>query len=82
MPLIDVIGAVTFRPADILGLPAGRLKPGAKADLALIDVDTPWQIDVAAFSSKSKNSPFDGRPVQGRVVRTVVSGRTVFELET
>jgi dihydroorotase len=82
MPLIDVIGAVTFRPADILGLAAGRLKPGAKADLVLIDVDTPWQIDVAAFSSKSKNSPFDGRPVQGRVVRTVVSGRTVFELET
>ena len=82
MPLIDVIGAVTFRAADILGLPAGRLKAGAKADLALIDVDTPWQIDVAAFSSKSKNSPFDGRPVQGRVVRTVVSGRTVFELET
>ncbi|MGB8274833.1 MAG: dihydroorotase [Alphaproteobacteria bacterium] len=82
MPLADVIGALTFRPADILRLPAGRLKRGAKADLVLIDLDVPWRIDVAAFGSKSKNSPFDGRPAQGRAIRTVAAGRTVFELST
>ncbi len=61
---------------------AGRLARGAAADLVLIDPDTPWKIDEEAFRSKSKNSPFDGRPVQGRAVRTVVDGRTLFELET
>ena len=44
----------------------------------LIDLDAPWRIDVDAFASPTKNSPFDGLPVQGRVLRTVVGGRTVF----
>ena len=79
MGLLDVIGALTCRPADILGLPSGRLKTGAPADLVVIDLDRPWRIDAARFRSKSKNSPFDGRPAQGRAVRTVVGGRTVFE---
>jgi dihydroorotase len=44
----------------------------------LFDLDQPWQIEIDNFRSKSKNSPFDGRPVQGRVLRTVVDGRGVF----
>ncbi len=79
--LLDAIGALTFRPADILGLPSGRLKVGAPADLVLIELDRPWRIEADEFRSKSKNSPFDGRTAQGRVVRTVVGGRTVFALE-
>ena len=71
---------VTSAPADLLKLRAGRLTKGGPADLVLIDLDAPWRIDSKAFQSKSKNSPFDGRPVQGRAVRTVVSGRTVFDL--
>jgi len=46
--------------------------------MVVFDVDVPWRVDVSAFHSKSKNSPFDGRPVQGRVLRTVVGGRTVY----
>jgi dihydroorotase len=78
LPLLEVLGTLTFRPAELLALPAGRFKKGAPADLVLFDLDQPWQIEIDNFRSKSKNSPFDGRPVQGRVLRTVVDGRGVF----
>jgi dihydroorotase len=79
LPLSAVIGLLTHRPADVLSLSAGRLRAGASADLVLIDPDRPWRIEAAALRSKSKNTPFDERPAQGRAVRTVVGGRTVFE---
>jgi dihydroorotase len=78
LPLLACLRAVTQRPAEILRLPAGRLAEGAAADLVIFDLETPWRIDVDALRSKSKNSPFDGRPVQGRVLRTVIAGRSVF----
>ncbi len=78
LSLLDAIGRVTWAPARLLGLPAGRLKAGAAADLILFDADSPWVVDPDRFRSKSKNSPFDGRPVQGKVLRTVVDGRAVF----
>ncbi len=78
MELLDVLAAMTARPAALLGLDVGRLAKGAPADLVLFDLDRPWRIDVDGFHSKSKNSPFDGRPVQGHALRTVVGGRTVF----
>ena len=81
MPLLELLGAMTVRPAELLGLDVGRLAIGAPADLLLFDLERPWQIEVDAFHSKSKNSPFDGRPVQGRVLRTVVGGRTVYQAE-
>jgi dihydroorotase len=81
MPLIEVLAAMTVGPADLLALDVGRLSPGAPADLLLFDLDCPWRIDVDAFHSKSKNSPFDGRPVQGRALRTVVGGRTVYRAD-
>ena len=62
-------------------LPLGRLAKGAPADLVLFDLDRPWIVDADRFRSKSKNSPFDEWPVQGRVLRTVVAGRTVFAAE-
>jgi len=79
IPLIDLIRTVTSAPADLLGLPAGRLAKGAPADLVLCDLNAPLVIDADQLLSKSKNSPFDGRRLQGRVLRTVVDGRTVFE---
>jgi dihydroorotase len=69
---------VTSAPADLLGLPQGRLAKGAPADLLLFDLDRPGRIEVDRFRSKSKNSPFDGHPIQGRVLRSIVDGRTVF----
>ena len=77
--LLDVLGQMTVRPAGILGLEAGRLAKGAPADLVLFDLERPWRIDPDAFRSKSKNSPFENHPVQGKVLRTVVDGRTIFE---
>ncbi|MCR6631047.1 MAG: dihydroorotase [Magnetospirillum sp.] len=76
--LLQALRLVTSAPADLLGLKAGRLKVDAAADLVLFDPDRAWVVNPDQFRSKSKNSPFDGRPVQGQVVRTVVDGRPVF----
>jgi dihydroorotase len=77
--LLEALRPLTERPAAILRLPAGRLAVGTAADLVIFDLERPWRIDVDALRSKSKNSPYDGRPVQGRVLRTVIAGRTVFQ---
>src|ERR1700674_4114406 len=72
LDLIEVLRRLTVNPARILGLEAGRLTPGAPADLVLFAPDLPWRVDTDRFRSKSKNAPFDGRPVQGRAERTIV----------
>ena len=80
---LDLLGAlslITNKPADLLGLPAGRLKVGAAADLTVFEADRGWKIDATTLMTKSKNTPFDGRPVQGRVNRTIIDGRLVHEL--
>jgi len=78
IPLIDLIRTVTAAPADLLGLPQGRLAKGAPADLVLCTPDTPIVIDADKLTSKSKNSPFDGRRLQGKVRMTVADGRIVY----
>lgn len=79
LPLTRALAALTCIPADILGLKGpGRLSVGGKADLVLFDPDRPWQVEAEKLASKSKNSCFDRRPVQGMVLRTIVDGRTVF----
>ena len=80
LALLPTLKLITSAPSDLLGLKAGRLKKGFPADLTLIDVNRGWKVDADAMQSISKNSPFDGRPVQGMVLRTIVDGRTVFEL--
>lgn len=77
LPLLDLLATVTSKPADLLGLKAGRLAKGAPADLVLFDLNAPVLIDADKLLSKSKNSAFDGRRLQGKVLRTVVGGRTV-----
>jgi dihydroorotase len=79
LTLIDVLRRLTVAPARILGLGVGRLAPGAPADFVIFDPQAKFAIVTDAFRSKSKNAPFDGRPVQGRVALTVVDGRTIFE---
>jgi dihydroorotase len=80
LSLLAVLRLLSAAPADTLRLPAGRLAVGAPADLVLFDPDEPWRIVPDAFRSKSKNSPFDGRAVRGRVRHTLVDGRVVFSL--
>ncbi len=81
LSLIEALRLVTQRPADLMDLTAGRISIGRPADLVLFQPDRGWKVIGSDLSSKSKNSPFDERPVQGRVIRTVIDGRTVFELE-
>ncbi len=81
MALLDLFRLVSLAPADLLGLPQGRLAKGAPADLLLFDPGLEWTVETAKFRSKSKNSPFDGRPVKGGTLRTVVDGHTVFTLD-
>jgi len=79
MDLLDVLKLITSSPADLMGLKAGRLEKDGPADLVLFDPDEGWKVDADALPGKAQNSPFDGRPVQGRVLRTVIDGRTIFE---
>jgi dihydroorotase len=78
--LMTLLRALSTRPADILGLPQGRLATGAPADLILMDPDEPFVLDVADLHSKSKNTPLEGARLQGRVHMTVVEGRVVHEV--
>ena len=82
LSMIELFRRLALAPADLLGLPQGRLASGAPADLVLFDATRAWVVDEDRFLSKSKNSPFGGRPVQGRVLRTLVDGRTVFAAES
>lgn len=77
--LLAVLKCLTANPARLLKLPSGRLAKGAPADLLVFDPDAPWQVDAKKFRSKAKNSPFDGRPLQGHALRTIVAGKTVFQ---
>ncbi len=77
VPLARLIEAMTLRPARILGLETGRLEPGAPADFALADPSASWKVEESRLRSRSKNTPFEHRVFEGRIVETVVAGRTV-----
>ncbi len=79
LSLIDALRPLTSAPADILGVPQGRLAAGAPADMILVDIGAPWECVREDLRSRSQNSPFDGRRLQGRVVRTFLNGLTVFD---
>ncbi len=78
LSLMEWLRRWTTVPAGILGQPAPRLVPGAPADVAVLDVVTPWVVDPAALQSKSKNTPFGGWTLRGRAVATWCGGRAVW----
>ena len=78
--LITLLRAMSTRPAELLGIAGGTLNSGAPADLIVVDMDVPWVVDPTELKSKCKNTPFDEARMQGRVVRTIVTGRTVYEV--
>jgi len=77
--LMALLRALSTRPAQLLGLPGGTLRPGAPADLIVVDMEVPWVVDPNELKSKCKNTPYDEARMQGRVARTIVAGRTVYE---
>jgi dihydroorotase len=80
-PLTTLMRAMTLRPAEILRLGSGRLTKGAPADIILIDIGAPFRLDSDKLRSKSNNSPFDEKTLQGAVKRTFIGGKTVFNAE-
>ncbi|UXN07339.1 dihydroorotase [Bartonella sp. HY761] len=79
VPLMRLIDALSTKPAQLFGLDVGTLKAGAKADLAIIDLEEPWVVKLDELHSRSKNTPFENARFQGRVVKTMVGGRFIFE---
>jgi dihydroorotase len=77
--LTALLKAMSTRPAELLGLPGGTLRTGAPADVIVVDPDVPWVLDRDELKSKCRNTPFDGARLQGRAMRTIVAGRTVYE---
>lgn len=78
LSLAQIFRALSLNPARLLGLPQGRLSEGAPADLILFDPDAPFVLDRFTLLSKSKNTPFDGQRMEGKVLATFVGGRQVF----
>ncbi len=78
VPLLTILRAMTVRPAEILGLPAGRLSKGAPADFILFDLDYPWVVSERDIVSRSRNTTFEGARFSGKVMRTFVGGQQVF----
>ncbi|MDX6805181.1 dihydroorotase [Terrihabitans rhizophilus] len=79
LSLPHLLRSLSTRPADLLGLPGGRLVRGAPADLVLFDPERPFVLDPRNLHSKSKNTPFDEARLEGVVLRTLVAGRTVYQ---
>ena len=80
--LIDLptlVERMSCAPARAMRLPGGTLRPGAPADVTIIDPSAEWTVDAAAFLSMSRNTPFGGRTLRCRAVRTLVGGATVWE---
>jgi dihydroorotase len=80
--LTRLIDALSTRPAKIFGLPGGTLKPGSDADLIIADLDTPWVVHEEDIVSRSKNTPFEGERFSGKILQTIVDGRTIYSDNT
>jgi dihydroorotase len=78
LTLPQLFQRLSSTPARLFKLPGGKLAKGAPADLIVFDTDYAWKVDRDVFLSKTKNSPFDEKPVQGRVMATVLAGRTIY----
>lgn len=81
LSLETAVAALTSRPARTFGLQGGHLGVGAPADVAIVDPEAAWKVEAAKFQSKSRNTPFEGRSVKGKVSHTLVGGQLVFEGE-
>ena len=77
----ELIAMLTYKPAGVIGVDKGTLSKGGRADITIIDPDAEYVIDTAKFRSKSKNCPYNGWQVKGRVERTIVAGEVRYSAE-
>ena len=77
----ELVRKMSVNPAKILGIEAGSLSAGSSADIALVDINEQWTVDVDSLHGKSKNTPFKGMTLTGRVKKTLLNGKVVFECE-
>lgn len=78
LTLPQLVAKMSANPARILGVKGGTLKPGAPADITLIDLNREWQVDAGKFASKSRNCPFQGWTLKGKATMTIVGGKVVW----
>ena len=78
LPFAELVRKMSLNPARILGIDAGTLSPGAPADIVLVDPDEKWTVDPDALHGKSKNTPFKGMTLTGRVKLTLLDGKPVY----
>ena len=81
LPIVEIVGLLSWRPAAIAGLGGthgGPIEPGAPANLCVFDPDETWTVDPDNLASRSRNTPYAGRQVRGRVRHTIVGGQAVF----
>lgn len=81
MSKIDLVRHMSTQPARIIGIDKGSLAEGKMADITIVNPDEAYQIDASKFVSKGKNTPFDGYPVKGRVMMTIVAGKIVYDYQ-
>ncbi len=82
LTLGQVIALLTAKPATVMGLDRGSLRAGAPADITIIDPNAEWVVDPTKFRSKSRNTPFSGWKMRGRVIKTLVGGKVVYDATT
>jgi dihydroorotase len=80
VPLSAALARVTCDPAAVLGIEAGSLEAGRRADLCVFDPDEPWRVTAETLRSREKNTPFLGREMRGKVRATLIGGRVVYEV--
>ena len=80
VPLLRLIEALATTPARLLNLQAGTLRPGAPADMTLVDAHLSWRVEEGALTSRSRNTPFEDRVFEGRATHTIVDGQLVHAL--
>lgn len=79
LTLPEILAKMSWNPARILNIPAGTLRTGANADVVLFDPEKKWVVDPERLHGKSKNTPFKGMTLQGKVAMTIFRGRVVYD---
>lgn len=82
LSLSELVEKMSTNPAKVLGIPKGTLAEGSIADLVIARIDTEYTIDSSTFASKGKNTPFDGKKVFGRIEKTFVDGKLIYDLKS